>query len=93
MFFDNATIAEKLSHSCPYCEAVFATKVRLQKHKLWNHPERVTMETKSGVTSNTKSDPKSEPKQKKSPVKGNAKKSLIASGHDLCSTLPSLDSR
>uniref|UniRef100_A0A9J8DD60 Zinc finger protein 512B n=1 Tax=Cyprinus carpio carpio TaxID=630221 RepID=A0A9J8DD60_CYPCA len=69
-----ATIAEKLSHSCPYCEAVFATKVRLQKHKLWNHPERVTMETKSGVTSNTKSDPKSEPKQKKSPVKGNAKK-------------------
>ncbi|XDV45586.1 hypothetical protein PO909_013664 [Leuciscus waleckii] len=35
-----ATIAEKLSHRCPYCEAVFATKVRLQKHKLWNHPER-----------------------------------------------------
>uniref|UniRef100_A0A8C1X1K3 Zinc finger protein 512B n=1 Tax=Cyprinus carpio TaxID=7962 RepID=A0A8C1X1K3_CYPCA len=69
-----ATIAEKLSHSCPYCEAVFATKVRLQKHKLWNHPERVTMETKSGVISDTKSDPKSEPKQQKSPVKGNAKK-------------------
>uniref|UniRef100_A0A673K9C6 Zinc finger protein 512B-like n=1 Tax=Sinocyclocheilus rhinocerous TaxID=307959 RepID=A0A673K9C6_9TELE len=66
-----ATIAEKLSHRCPCCEAVFATKVRLQKHKLWNHPERVTMETKSGVT---KSDPKSEPKQQKSPVKGNAKK-------------------
>uniref|UniRef100_A0A3B4CHK0 C2H2-type domain-containing protein n=1 Tax=Pygocentrus nattereri TaxID=42514 RepID=A0A3B4CHK0_PYGNA len=41
-----ATMAEKLSHGCPYCEAVFATKVRLQKHKLWNHPERVTMETK-----------------------------------------------
>uniref|UniRef100_A0A672MCT9 Zinc finger protein 512B n=1 Tax=Sinocyclocheilus grahami TaxID=75366 RepID=A0A672MCT9_SINGR len=50
-----ATIAEKLSHRCPCCEAVFATKVRLQKHKLWNHPERVTMETKSGVT---KSNPK-----------------------------------
>ncbi|XP_073795622.1 zinc finger protein 512B isoform X3 [Danio rerio] len=61
-----ATIAEKLSHSCPYCEAVFATKVRLQKHKLWNHPERVTMETKP--------DPKPEPKQQKSPMKGNAKK-------------------
>ncbi|XP_051735636.1 zinc finger protein 512B isoform X3 [Ctenopharyngodon idella] len=61
-----ATMAEKLSHRCPYCEAVFATKVRLQKHKLWNHPERVTLETKS--------DPKSEPKQQKSPVKGNAKK-------------------
>ncbi|KAF3860583.1 hypothetical protein F7725_000838 [Dissostichus mawsoni] len=29
-----ATVAEKLSHGCPYCEAVFATKVRLQKHKL-----------------------------------------------------------
>uniref|UniRef100_A0A3B4YQY4 Zinc finger protein 512B n=1 Tax=Seriola lalandi dorsalis TaxID=1841481 RepID=A0A3B4YQY4_SERLL len=35
-----ATVAEKLSHGCPYCEAVFATKVRLQKHKLWNHPDR-----------------------------------------------------
>uniref|UniRef100_A0A3B4YXS5 Zinc finger protein 512B n=1 Tax=Seriola lalandi dorsalis TaxID=1841481 RepID=A0A3B4YXS5_SERLL len=41
-----ATVAEKLSHGCPYCEAVFATKVRLQKHKLWNHPDRVTMEPK-----------------------------------------------
>lgn len=69
-----ATIAEKLSHRCPYCEAVFATKVRLQKHKLWNHPERVTMETKSGVTLDAKSDPKSEPKQQKCPVKRNAKK-------------------
>lgn len=69
-----ATIAEKLSHGCPYCEAVFATKVRLQKHKLWNHPERVTMETKSGVTLDTKPDLKSEPKQQKSLVKGKAKK-------------------
>ncbi|KAA0706829.1 Zinc finger protein 512B [Triplophysa tibetana] len=69
-----ATMAEKLSHRCPYCEAVFATKVRLQKHKLWNHPERVTMETKSGVTLDTKPDLKSEPKQQKSLVKGNAKK-------------------
>lgn len=75
LFFGvQATISEKLSHRCPYCEAVFATKVRLQKHKLWNHPERVTTETKPGVTLDTKSDPKSEPKQQKSPVKGNAKK-------------------
>ncbi|XP_051962181.1 zinc finger protein 512B-like [Xyrauchen texanus] len=76
-----ATIAEKLSHGCPYCEAVFATKVHLQKHKLWNHPERVTMETKSGVTLDTKSDlkceAKSQPKQQKSHVKGNAKKRPI----------------
>ncbi|KAL1021585.1 hypothetical protein UPYG_G00015200 [Umbra pygmaea] len=57
-----ATLAEKLSHSCPDCEAVFATKVRLQKHKLWNHPERVTVETKA------------ESKAQKSPVKGTAKK-------------------
>uniref|UniRef100_A0A671WH93 Zinc finger protein 512B n=1 Tax=Sparus aurata TaxID=8175 RepID=A0A671WH93_SPAAU len=41
-----APVAEKLSHGCPYCEAVFATKVRLQKHKLWNHPDRVSMEPK-----------------------------------------------
>ncbi|XP_029995070.1 zinc finger protein 512B isoform X2 [Sphaeramia orbicularis] len=41
-----ATVAEKLSHGCPYCEAVFATKVRLQKHKLWSHPDRVSMEPK-----------------------------------------------
>uniref|UniRef100_A0A3P8WTY5 Zinc finger protein 512B n=1 Tax=Cynoglossus semilaevis TaxID=244447 RepID=A0A3P8WTY5_CYNSE len=39
-------IPEKLSHGCPYCEAVFATKVRLEKHKLWNHPDRVTMDPK-----------------------------------------------
>uniref|UniRef100_A0A674CIT0 Zinc finger protein 512B n=1 Tax=Salmo trutta TaxID=8032 RepID=A0A674CIT0_SALTR len=57
-----ATLAEKLSHGCPDCEAVFATKVRLQKHKLWNHPERVTVETKA------------EPKLQKTPVKGAAKK-------------------
>ncbi|KAM9855879.1 zinc finger protein 512B [Aulostomus maculatus] len=41
-----ATVGEKLSHGCPYCEAVFATKVRLQKHKLWNHPDRVSLEPK-----------------------------------------------
>ncbi|CAB1336070.1 unnamed protein product [Coregonus sp. 'balchen'] len=57
-----ATLAEKLSHGCPDCEAVFATKVRLQKHKLWNHPERVTVETKA------------EPKLQKTPMKGTSKK-------------------
>ncbi|XP_072553452.1 zinc finger protein 512B isoform X2 [Salminus brasiliensis] len=69
-----ATMAEKLSHSCPYCEAVFATKVRLQKHKLWNHPERVTMETNARVPMETKSEPKLEPKVQKGPMKGNSKK-------------------
>lgn len=58
-----ATVAEKLSHGCPYCEAVFATKVRLQKHKLWNHPERVSMETKD-----------EQPKLQKTFVKSSAKK-------------------
>ncbi|XP_057686164.1 zinc finger protein 512B isoform X1 [Corythoichthys intestinalis] len=38
--------AEKQSHGCPYCEAVFATMVRLQKHMLWNHPDRVSLESK-----------------------------------------------
>ncbi|XP_054465686.1 zinc finger protein 512B isoform X2 [Anoplopoma fimbria] len=58
-----ATVAEKLSHGCPYCEAVFATKVRLQKHKLWNHPDRVSMEPKD-----------EQPKLQKAPVKSNTKK-------------------
>ncbi|XP_061113316.1 zinc finger protein 512B isoform X1 [Conger conger] len=57
-----ATIAEKLSHRCQYCEAVFASKVRLQKHKLWNHPDRLSQE------------PTAEPKLQKAPVKGSAKK-------------------
>ncbi|XP_070974811.1 zinc finger protein 512B-like isoform X3 [Oncorhynchus clarkii lewisi] len=52
------TLAERLSHGCPDCKAVFATKVSLQKHKLWNHP----IETKA------------EPKLHKTPVKGTARK-------------------
>nr|XP_046213689.1 zinc finger protein 512B-like [Oncorhynchus gorbuscha] len=52
------TLAERLSHGCPDCKAVFATKVSLQKHKLWNHP----IETKAG------------PKLHKTSVKGTAKK-------------------
>ncbi|KAK2851528.1 hypothetical protein Q5P01_007804 [Channa striata] len=58
-----ATVAEKLSHGCPYCEAVFATKVRLQKHKLWNHPDRFSMEPKD-----------EQPKLQKTTVKSNPKK-------------------
>ncbi|KAG8002607.1 hypothetical protein GBF38_015091 [Nibea albiflora] len=58
-----ATVAEKMSHGCPYCEAVFATKVRLQKHKLWNHPDRVNMEPKD-----------EQAKLQKTPVKSNTKK-------------------
>lgn len=61
-YVSQVTLVEKLSHGCPDCKAVFATKVRLQKHKLWNHPERVTIETKA------------EPKLHKTPVKGTAKK-------------------
>uniref|UniRef100_A0A4W6DYV5 Zinc finger protein 512B n=1 Tax=Lates calcarifer TaxID=8187 RepID=A0A4W6DYV5_LATCA len=61
-----ATVAEKLSHGCPYCEAVFATKVRLQKHKLWNHPDRVTVEPKD-----------EQPKLQKTPVKSNTKKRTV----------------
>ncbi|KAJ8257870.1 hypothetical protein GJAV_G00190630 [Gymnothorax javanicus] len=57
-----ATIAEKLSHRCQYCEAVFASKVRLQKHKLWNHPDRISQE------------PRAEPKLQKAALKGSAKK-------------------
>ncbi|KAM4738088.1 zinc finger protein 512B isoform 2-T2 [Anableps anableps] len=55
------TVAEKLSHGCPYCEAAFATKVRLEKHKLWNHPDRVSKEAK-------------EEQLLKIPVKSNIKK-------------------
>ncbi|KAF7209981.1 zinc finger protein 512B isoform X2 [Nothobranchius furzeri] len=57
------TVAEVLSHGCPYCEAVFASKVRLEKHKLWNHPDKVSKE------------PKEEPpKLHTIPVKFNTKK-------------------
>uniref|UniRef100_W5MBW5 Zinc finger protein 512B n=1 Tax=Lepisosteus oculatus TaxID=7918 RepID=W5MBW5_LEPOC len=57
-----ATIAEKLSHRCPYCEAVFASKIRLEKHKAWNHADKASQE------------PKVDNKVQKTPVKGNAKK-------------------
>uniref|UniRef100_A0A3B4A1Q7 C2H2-type domain-containing protein n=1 Tax=Periophthalmus magnuspinnatus TaxID=409849 RepID=A0A3B4A1Q7_9GOBI len=57
-------VTEKLSHGCPYCEAVFATKIRLEKHKLWNHPERTAKQPKD-----------EEPKIHKSHVKSSVKKS------------------
>uniref|UniRef100_A0A3B5LJ85 Zinc finger protein 512B n=1 Tax=Xiphophorus couchianus TaxID=32473 RepID=A0A3B5LJ85_9TELE len=56
------SLGHKLSHGCPYCEAAFATKVRLEKHKLWNHPERVSKDAK-------------EQQLLKIPVKSNIKKS------------------
>uniref|UniRef100_A0A3B4A2H5 C2H2-type domain-containing protein n=1 Tax=Periophthalmus magnuspinnatus TaxID=409849 RepID=A0A3B4A2H5_9GOBI len=56
-------VTEKLSHGCPYCEAVFATKIRLEKHKLWNHPERTAKQPKD-----------EEPKIHKSHVKSSVKK-------------------
>lgn len=61
-----ATVGEKLSHSCPYCEAVFATKVRLQKHKLWNHPDRASVEPRDEET-----------KFQKNPIKFNTKKRWV----------------
>lgn len=61
-----ATVGEKLSHSCPYCEAVFATKVRLQKHKLWNHPDRASGEPRDEET-----------KFQKNPIKFNTKKRWV----------------
>uniref|UniRef100_A0A3B4A1R3 C2H2-type domain-containing protein n=1 Tax=Periophthalmus magnuspinnatus TaxID=409849 RepID=A0A3B4A1R3_9GOBI len=60
-----STVAEKLSHGCPYCEAVFATKIRLEKHKLWNHPERTAKQPKD-----------EEPKIHKSHVKSSVKKPM-----------------
>uniref|UniRef100_A0A3B3BYQ1 Zinc finger protein 512B n=1 Tax=Oryzias melastigma TaxID=30732 RepID=A0A3B3BYQ1_ORYME len=56
-------VTEKLSHSCPYCEATFATKVRLQKHKLWNHPDKGAKDTKEEL-----------PKLQKTHFKSNIKK-------------------
>ncbi|XP_061667544.1 zinc finger protein 512B isoform X2 [Syngnathoides biaculeatus] len=59
-------VAEKRSHGCPYCEAVFITKVRLQKHMLWNHPDRVSLETKD-----------EQPKFQKTPVKSSTVKRAL----------------
>ncbi|XP_077369595.1 zinc finger protein 512B isoform X3 [Festucalex cinctus] len=58
------TVVEKQNHGCPYCEAMFATKVRLQKHMLWNHPDRVSLESKNEQLN----------KLQKTPVKSNTVK-------------------
>lgn len=61
------TAAEKFRHGCPYCKAVFATKVNLRKHKLWNHSERVNMESKIAVTMEPMAELKAKPKLQKNP--------------------------
>ncbi|XP_061554026.1 zinc finger protein 512B isoform X2 [Phycodurus eques] len=60
------TVAEKQRHGCPYCEAVFITKVRLQKHILWNHPDRVSLESKD-----------EQPKLQKTPVRSSTVKRTL----------------
>ncbi|XP_049608934.1 zinc finger protein 512B isoform X1 [Syngnathus scovelli] len=57
-------VAEKQSHCCLYCDTAFATKVRLQKHMLWNHPDRVSLESKDEHLN----------KVQKTPVKSNTVK-------------------
>ncbi|XP_078507789.1 zinc finger protein 512B isoform X2 [Lissotriton helveticus] len=32
--------SEKLTYACRYCEAAFASKTRLEKHRAWNHPDK-----------------------------------------------------
>ncbi|XP_053499611.1 zinc finger protein 512B isoform X2 [Ictalurus furcatus] len=72
---DLCTIPErKFSYGCPYCKAVFATKVHLQKHKLWNHSERVNMDSKIAMTMEPMAEPKAKLKMQKKPVKKNTKK-------------------
>ncbi|XP_058846947.1 zinc finger protein 512B-like isoform X1 [Acipenser ruthenus] len=61
-----ATISEKLNHQCPYCEAAFASKTRVEKHKAWNHADRVSQEPTAGNEADNE--------VQKTPVKGSAKK-------------------
>ncbi|MGH0136144.1 UNVERIFIED_CONTAM: hypothetical protein FKN15_009784 [Acipenser sinensis] len=61
-----ATISEKLNHQCPYCEAAFASKTRVEKHKAWNHADRVSQEPTAGSEADNE--------VQKTPVKGSAKK-------------------
>ncbi|XP_060749642.1 zinc finger protein 512B isoform X4 [Tachysurus vachellii] len=68
------TLVEKFSYSCPYCEAAFTTKVHLQKHKLWNHSERVNKESKIAVTVEPMAELTAKPKLLSNPV--NSKKSV-----------------
>lgn len=66
LFFVQATISEKLNHQCPYCEAAFASKTRVEKHKAWNHADRVSQEPTAGNEADNE--------VQKTPVKGSAKK-------------------
>ncbi|KAI5095908.1 zinc finger protein 512B isoform X6, partial [Silurus meridionalis] len=68
------TVAGKFSYGCPYCKAVFVTKVHLQKHKLWNHAERVNMERKISVTTEPMAELKAKTKLQKNHVKETSKK-------------------
>ncbi|XP_041112554.1 zinc finger protein 512B-like isoform X2 [Polyodon spathula] len=61
-----ATISEKLNHQCPYCEAAFASKTRVEKHKTWNHADRVSQEPTAGNEADNE--------VQTTPVKGSAKK-------------------
>ncbi|MBN3278650.1 Z512B protein, partial [Polyodon spathula] len=61
-----ATISEKLNHQCPYCEAAFASKTRVEKHKAWNHADRVSQEPTAGNEADNE--------VQSTPVKGSAKK-------------------
>ncbi|XP_062872118.1 zinc finger protein 512B [Trichomycterus rosablanca] len=65
---------EKLSHGCPYCEAAFATKLRLRKHKLWNHPEKVSMESTATVNMKFRAKPKAKLGLQKDSIKVNVKR-------------------
>ncbi|KAM9445797.1 zinc finger protein 512B isoform 2-T2 [Clarias gariepinus] len=59
------TVAEKFSYGCQYCKAVFATKLHQQKHKLWNHSERVNMESQVAVTMKPIAELRAKPKLQK----------------------------
>ncbi|MBN3289460.1 Z512B protein, partial [Polypterus senegalus] len=80
-----STKLDKLNHQCPYCEAVFASKTRLEKHKSWNHEERVCKEAKSEMkahqTSVKESAKKRVAEKDLSPVKNKLKKSCEVLEH------------
>ncbi|XP_069506948.1 zinc finger protein 512B isoform X2 [Ambystoma mexicanum] len=39
--------SEKLSYSCCYCEAAFSSETRLEKHKAWNHAEKLSADIRA----------------------------------------------
>ncbi|XP_043945815.1 zinc finger protein 512B isoform X2 [Protopterus annectens] len=40
-------VMEKLTHPCPHCEALFASKTQLEKHRAWNHRDILVQEMKA----------------------------------------------